>query len=124
MTSCFWCDGPAPDGAAVWYQKHMTHHLLPGMDTGWVHGLTNVFLIRDRSRGEAVIVDAANEHDLLVPLARATGVGISRAVSAGNAAAITVADYLDWYSHDPATAVSLAYVEGIVDGKSIDLVED
>ena len=34
----------------------------------------NVFLIRDRSRGEAVIVDAANEHDLLVPLARATGV--------------------------------------------------
>ena len=34
----------------------------------------NVFLIRDRGSGEAVIVDAANEHDLLVPLARATGV--------------------------------------------------
>lgn len=39
--------GPLPDGAAVWYQKHMTHHLLPGMDSGWVHGLTNLFLIRD-----------------------------------------------------------------------------
>jgi len=40
-------DGPAPDGAAVWYQKHMTHHLLPGMALDWVHRLENVFLIRD-----------------------------------------------------------------------------
>jgi len=40
-------DGPAPDGHPLWYQKHMTHHLLPGMDTAWVHSLTNIFLIRD-----------------------------------------------------------------------------
>lgn len=39
--------GPVPEGRAVWYQKHMSHHLLPGMDTAWVHGLRNVFLIRD-----------------------------------------------------------------------------
>ncbi len=39
--------GPVPDGRAVWYQKHMTHHLLPGMDLAWVHALTNVFLIRE-----------------------------------------------------------------------------
>ena len=39
--------GPAPGGRPVWYQKHMTHHLLPGMDTAWVHALHNVFLIRD-----------------------------------------------------------------------------
>ncbi len=39
--------GPVPGGQPVWYQKHMTHHLLPDMDTGWVHGLANVFLIRD-----------------------------------------------------------------------------
>ncbi|MBI5088991.1 MAG: acetate--CoA ligase family protein [Actinobacteria bacterium] len=51
--------------------------------------------------------------------ARQTGVGISRAVSAGNAAAVTPADYLDWYADDPATAVSLAYVEGIVDGSAL-----
>lgn len=51
--------------------------------------------------------------------ARQTGVGISRAVSAGNAAAVTPADYLDWYADDPATGVSLAYVEGIVDGRSL-----
>jgi acetyltransferase len=51
--------------------------------------------------------------------ARQTGVGISRAVSAGNAAAVSVADYLDWYADDPATTVSLAYLEGIVDGRAL-----
>ncbi|MCY7301100.1 MAG: acetate--CoA ligase family protein [Ilumatobacteraceae bacterium] len=50
---------------------------------------------------------------------RQTGVGISRAVSAGNAAAVTPADYLDWYADDEATSVSLAYVEGIVDGRGL-----
>ena len=48
-----------------------------------------------------------------------TGVGVSRAVSAGNAAAVSVADYLDWYADDDATAVSLAYVEGVDDGRSL-----
>lgn len=42
-----WLRGPVPEGRAVWYQKHMSHHLLAGMDTAWVHGLTNLFLIRD-----------------------------------------------------------------------------
>ena len=51
--------------------------------------------------------------------ARATGVGISRAVSAGNAAAVNVADYLEHYAGDDATAVGLAYVEGITDGRSL-----
>lgn len=52
-------------------------------------------------------------------LARSTGVGISRAVSAGNAAAVGVADYLDFYADDPATRVGLAYVEGITDGAGL-----
>ena len=37
----------------------------------------------------------------------------------GNAAAVTVADYLDYYADDPATAVGLAYVEGIADGRAL-----
>jgi len=48
-----------------------------------------------------------------------TGVGVSRAVSAGNAAAVGIADYLDWYAGDAATAVSLAYVEGVSDGTAL-----
>jgi acyl-CoA synthetase (NDP forming) len=47
-----------------------------------------------------------------------TGVGVSRAVSAGNAAAVTISDYLDFYAQDPATAVALAYVEGVPDGRA------
>ena len=39
--------GPVPGDAAVWYQKHMTHHLLPHMDHAWIAGLRNVLLIRD-----------------------------------------------------------------------------
>jgi acyl-CoA synthetase (NDP forming) len=47
-----------------------------------------------------------------------TGVGVSRAVSAGNAAAVTIPDYLDFYAEDPATEVALAYVEGVPDGRA------
>lgn len=41
--------GPVPGGKAIWYQKHMNHHLLANMDTDWVLGLRNVLLIRDPS---------------------------------------------------------------------------
>lgn len=40
-------DGPAPDAQPVWYQKHMSHHLLPQIDAGWIAKLRNVLLIRD-----------------------------------------------------------------------------
>jgi len=33
--------------AAVFYQKHMTHHLLPEVDRGWLRALTHAHLIRD-----------------------------------------------------------------------------
>ncbi|MGA1332032.1 MAG: acetate--CoA ligase family protein [Ilumatobacteraceae bacterium] len=49
-------------------------------------------------------------------LARSTGVGIARAVSAGNAAAVDVADFVEWMSRDDATRVILSYVEGVTDG--------
>lgn len=45
------------------------------------------------------------------------GVGVSRAVSAGNAAAVGVIDLLEAYATDPATRVALAYVEGLQDGR-------
>ena len=38
---------PVPGGRRVFYQKHMTHHLLPEIDRGWLRQLTNCFLIRD-----------------------------------------------------------------------------
>ncbi|MFK7884973.1 MAG: HAD family hydrolase [Phycisphaerales bacterium] len=39
--------GPVPGNRPIWYQKHMAHHLTPGIDLSWIDGLTNCFLIRD-----------------------------------------------------------------------------
>jgi hypothetical protein len=39
--------GSIPDGASIYYQKHMAHHLLPDMGTDWVLALRNAFLIRE-----------------------------------------------------------------------------
>ncbi len=39
--------GPVPDGAAIFYQKHMAHHMLPEMDRSWLESVTSAFLIRD-----------------------------------------------------------------------------
>jgi hypothetical protein len=38
---------PLPAGKTLYYQKHMTHHLLPEVDRGWLRGLRHAFLIRD-----------------------------------------------------------------------------
>ena len=38
--------GPVPGGRPLWYQKHMTHHMLPGFDRAWMRRCTNAFLIR------------------------------------------------------------------------------
>ncbi len=46
-----------------------------------------------------------------------TGVGVARAVSAGNAASLGVADYLAYYADDVSSRVGLAYVEDITDGR-------
>ena len=51
---------------------------------------------------------------------RQTGVGIARAISAGNAAQISVGDYLTWFAQDDETRVSLAYIESINDGKALE----
>ena len=50
--------------------------------------------------------------------AQLSGIGISRAVSAGNSAAVNVPDFLEYYARDPETAVALTYVEGIEDGRA------
>ncbi len=39
--------GPIPEGKRVYYQKHMAHHVLAGMEIDWIRKLSNCFLIRD-----------------------------------------------------------------------------
>lgn len=42
-----WLTGPVPEGKRIFYQKHMAHHLLGGIERDWLDGLTHAFLIRD-----------------------------------------------------------------------------
>jgi Sulfotransferase domain len=65
----------------VYYQKHMTHHLIPPLPRDWIPALTNVLLIRDpaevvasyvRSRADVVaedvgLVQQAELYDQLGP---------------------------------------------------------
>lgn len=54
------CIGPVPGGKALFYQKHMTLHLLPQLERGWLRQLHNCFLIREP---EAVIASYAEVRD-------------------------------------------------------------
>ncbi|HEX2554699.1 MAG TPA: hypothetical protein VHL98_13435 [Microvirga sp.] len=58
--------GPVPDGRPVFYQKHMTHHMLDGFGREWIAACRNAFLIRDPAdvlasyvvkRGEVTLAD-------------------------------------------------------------------
>src|SRR5215468_2654329 len=40
-------EDPLPAGVAIYYQKHMTHHLLPAVDRAALAPLRHAFLIRD-----------------------------------------------------------------------------
>ena len=40
----------APEQKAIFYQKHMTHHMLAHIDKSWMTQVTNCFLIRDPRR--------------------------------------------------------------------------
>ncbi|MGB8813175.1 MAG: HAD family hydrolase [Paracoccaceae bacterium] len=44
------CKGPIPQGQRLFYQKHMTLHMIPEFDRRWMRSCTNVFLIRHPAR--------------------------------------------------------------------------
>jgi acyl-CoA synthetase (NDP forming) len=51
-------------------------------------------------------------------LSRQSGVGVSRAISVGNAAQVGVIDMLEYYAEDPETTVGLVYLEGVAEGRN------
>lgn len=64
-----------------------------------------------------IVSQSGNIVSSLMNYSCATGVGVSRALSAGNAAAIDVSDVLRYFADDPETDVAVAYVEGAGDGR-------
>jgi acyl-CoA synthetase (NDP forming) len=69
------------------------------------------------SGGIAIVSQSGNFVSSFQNYAVQTSIGVSRAVSAGNAAAVTVPDFLEYFAGDDATTVALAYVEGVTDGR-------
>jgi hypothetical protein len=56
--------GPIPGGKAVWYQKHMPHHMVGDVDIMDFPDHTHVFLIRDP---DLVVASYAAKNDLREP---------------------------------------------------------
>ena len=44
------CIGPIPGGASLYYEKHMTLHMIPAFDRSFMRECVNVFLIRHPAR--------------------------------------------------------------------------
>jgi hypothetical protein len=54
----------APSPSPIFYQKHMTHHMLPGVNLQWTRVLTHCFLIRDP---EEVVASYREKRSSLAP---------------------------------------------------------
>lgn len=67
----------------------------------------------------AIASQSGNFVSSFLNMAHHTGVGVSRAVAAGNAAVLGIADYLEYFADDPETAVSLVYIESVDDGREM-----
>ncbi len=65
-----------------------------------------------------VVSQSGNLMSGLLNYAVLSGVGVSKAISCGNSAQTSIADYLDYFAVDPATDVVLAYLEGVRDGRA------
>ena len=48
------------EGCSIYYQKHITHHLLPSIDRSWMKKVENCFLIRDP---KDMIISYSKVHD-------------------------------------------------------------
>ena len=54
--------GRPPDGSSLWYQKHMCHHIIEGMDLQWLGGMRSCFLIR---QPKEVLLSLAKKTDAI-----------------------------------------------------------
>jgi hypothetical protein len=77
--------GAVPDAKPIFFQKHMTHHLLDDVDRSWLAQVRNCFLIRDpreviasyaRTRPEVTLSDVGvlQQAEIFQHASRTTGV--------------------------------------------------
>jgi len=98
--------GELPRGKTVFYQKHMTHHLLPEIDRSRLSGLRHAFLIRDPRRllaSYAKVRDTPTLADL----------GLAQQVEVFRRFGGPVVDAADLASHPEPTLKALCAALGI-----------
>ena len=67
--------------------------------------------------GVSIVSQSGNLASGAMNYATASGVGVARAISAGNATCLGVDDYIAWLADDPATTTIFAYLEGVADAR-------
>jgi acyl-CoA synthetase (NDP forming) len=72
----------------------------------------------EAAAGSVAFIGQSGTHTInFIRRAPGRGVGISKAVSIGNATVVEAADYLEYLRDDPATTVIAMYLEGVRDGR-------
>jgi acyl-CoA synthetase (NDP forming) len=69
--------------------------------------------------GVSLVTQSGNIGVTLAHMALYHGIGFSKIISAGNEAAATTADYLDYLAEDDDTTVIAVYLEGAADGRHL-----
>ena len=69
--------------------------------------------------GISVASQSGNFVSSFLNYSRQSGVGVARAISAGNATQVSVENFLNYYATDDETTVALTYIENVGDGKSL-----
>jgi hypothetical protein len=109
---------PLPGGVAVFYQKHMAHHLVADVDRGWISSLTNVLLIRDPREVVASYV-RSREHITIDDLGYLQQISLYDDLSAAGQVppVIDAADFLRdprWYLTQLCTLVGVPFDEAML----------
>jgi hypothetical protein len=110
--------GPVPGGKPIWYQKHMTLHLLEGFEQEWMARVLNAFLIRDPS---AVLASYASKraHVTLADLGFVQQRELFERVAERLGAAPPVVDAADIVANPARTLERLCRALGIVYAESM-----
>ncbi len=106
------CAGDAPGGERYFYQKHMTHHMIPGFPLDFMEACTNVFLIRHPARVIASYL-AKRENPTLEDLGFVQQAALFDRVADRTGKAPVVVDSADIRANPPAVLERLCAAIGL-----------
>ncbi|MGY3438726.1 MULTISPECIES: sulfotransferase-like domain-containing protein [unclassified Marinovum] len=112
------CAMPAPGGQKLFYQKHMTHHMISGFDREWFGSVTHIFLIRHPARVLASY-DRKREKPVLDDIGFRQQTEIFDQVRAAGAPAVVIdsADLRrapEWMLRQLCTAIGIPFDPGML----------